>query len=153
MPTRPQEGKSGRPRNGAGGKTCSANQCKQAYAQKRQQNKQLMEICTAAGSEPDQLPENMWVNEINEILGERCCEPHMLSKKKRKNGPGSIYHQQFLVRGSFLENDHDAEEEEEDEAPEPNTFWVDQDALVRDVGKESVKKALRVRQERVIRGL
>ena len=57
------------------------------------------------------------------------------------------------MRGSFLENDHDAEEEEEDEAPEPNTFWVDQDALVRDVGKESVKKALRVRQERVIRGL
>ena len=46
-----------------------------------------------------------------------------MNKLQRKNGPRSSYRQQFLVRGSFLIVD------EEDDQPEPNTYWVDQNAL------------------------
>ena len=50
----------------------------------------------------EMMPEGTWLQELDEILGERCCELRKLSHKKRKNGPGSLYQQQYLVRGKFL---------------------------------------------------
>ena len=95
------------------------------------------------------MPEGVWVNEIMEILGERCCEVHKLSKKKRKNGPGTAYAQEYLVRGTFLEDDGD-DDGDEDDVPEPNTFWVDKDALLDTIDRNDVKAALEERHKRVI---
>ena len=64
----------------------------------------------------------MWVNEIKEILGERCCKPSSMTRKKRKCGPESTYLQEYLVRGTFLVEDDD--ESDADDEPEPNTYWV-----------------------------
>ena len=69
----------------------------------------------------------MMLRGIEEILGERCCEPHAMNKLQRKNGPRSSYRQQFLVRGSLLIVDDG--DDEEDDQPGPNTYWVDQNAL------------------------
>jgi hypothetical protein len=101
----------------------------------------------------EELPDGMTVNDIEEILGERGCKLHHLTKFKRKNGPGSLRHQQYLVRGSFLEGNDGDSDEEEDNCPESNTFWVDEDRLVEDVGKDCVRDALVARHERVIEGL
>ncbi len=101
----------------------------------------------------DLMPDGMWVHDIAEILGERCCELHKLSKKKRKNGPGSAYAQQFLVRGTFLEDDGDEDDEDEDETPEPNTFWVNKDDLIETINVDDVKEALRARHEAVLEEL
>ena len=65
----------------------------------------------------------MWVHELQEILGERACVVHELSKVQLKCGPRSAARQQFLVRGSFLMDVEDGDEEEDD-TPEPNTYWV-----------------------------
>ena len=69
----------------------------------------------------------MMLRGIEEILGECCCEPHAVNKLQRKNGPRSSYRQQFLVRGSLLIVDDG--DDEEDDQPGPNTYWVDQNAL------------------------
>jgi hypothetical protein len=96
------------------------------------------------------MPAGMWVHEIVEILGERCCEPHNMSKKKRKNGPGPAYVQEFLVRGNYLEDDGDEDDEDDDETPEPNTFWVDKDTLLENIDVDDVKAKLRERHEMVM---
>ena len=104
---------------------------------------------SAATEEAEEMPAGMWVHEIEEILGERCCKPHQLSPKKRKGDPGSAYYQELLVRGKFLREEED-EEDEEDEDPEPNTFWVAQDTLLETIAKEDVTSALKERHERVV---
>ena len=104
-------------------------------------------------SDAGKMPAHMWVKEIEEILGERCCEPHQMSKKKRKNGPGNTYCQEYCVRGHFLEDDGDAEDEQEDDVPEPNTFWVEQGELLETIDVEDVKEALKARHEAVLEGL
>ena len=98
------------------------------------------------------MPDSMWVHEITEILGERCCKPDTLSNKRRRCGPqGDSYIQEFLVRGTFLEEDADDEDEPEDEdVPEPNTYWVTRADLLETIDKEDVKAALKERQERVM---
>ena len=111
------------PRNGPGGSTCSASRCKRAYKEQRA----LPTVGLALGTDalhPEKMPANKWVQSIEEILGERCCEPLKMSHKKRKNGPGASSVQEFLVRGYFLEDDGDANDEEEDDTPEPNTRHV-----------------------------
>ena len=138
-----------RQRNGTGGATCSARQCINAYRDQRAEQPTVglgaIDVLAA-----DKMPSGMWVHEIEEILGERCCEPHRMSKKKRKNGPGKVYQQEFLMRGTFLEDDGDADDEEEDETPEPNTFWVAKADLIETIGIEDVKDALRARHEAVL---
>ena len=98
------------------------------------------------------MPDSMWVHELTEILGERCCKPDTLSNKRRRCGPqGDSYIQEFLVRGTFLEEDADDEDEPEDEdVPEPNTYWVTRADLLEPIDKEDVKAALKERQERVM---
>ena len=101
------------------------------------------------------MPDSMWVHELTEILGERCCKPDTLSNKRRRWGPhlGRLiqYIQEFLVRGTFLEEDADDEDEPEDEdVPEPNTYWVTRADLLEPIDKEDVKAALKERQERVM---
>ena len=122
-------GQEKRPRDGPGGSTCSASQCKRAYKEQRA----LPTVGLALGTDtlhPDKMPANKWVQSIEEILGERCCEPLKMSHKKRKNGPGASSVQEFLVRGYFLEDDGDANDEEEDGMPEPNTYWIEKDDLL-----------------------
>ena len=143
-------GKNKKPRNGDGGATCSAYNCKRAYTQRRAQHSTVGLGVVNAPPVTDRMPKGMWVHEIEEILGERCCEPHMMSKKKRKNGPGNAAEQEFLVRGNFLEEDSDAEDEDVDQTPEPNTFWVSKDELLETIAVEDVKDALKARHEAVV---
>ena len=64
-------------------------------------------------------------------------------------GPGSAYCQEFLVRGTFLEEDGD-EDDEDDDTPEPNTFWVEKSVLLDTIDRRDVKAALEKRHKRVI---
>ena len=145
-------GQHGLPRNGNAGKTCTTNQCKLDYKEQRA----LRGIAPtdglandiAAQAAAEAMPNGMWVHKIEEVLGERCCKLHTLSKKKRKNGPGSAYSQEFLVRGTFLEEDED-DEDEDDDTPEPNTFWVEKSVLLDTIAKSDVKAALEERHKRV----
>ena len=75
-----------------------------------------------------------------------------LSPVQRKCGPRSAARQQFLVHGSFLQDVEDGDEEEDD-MPEPNTFWVNQDDLLETIAFEDVEEALEARQEAVMAGL
>ena len=93
----------------------------------------------------------MMLRGIEEILGECCCEPHAVNKLQRKNGPRSSYRQQFLVRGSFLIVDD--EDNEEDDQPEPNTYWVDQNALFASITAAAVREAQVERHAHVIASL
>ena len=146
------KGKKKQSRNGIGGKTCSAAECKRAYKEQREEQPTAgLDVGMQVAA--DRMPSGMWVHEIEQILGERCCEPHTMSKKKRKNGPGPAYHQEFLVRGTFLEDDGDADDDEEDDTPEPNTFWVDKSALLESIAIEDVKEALATRHEAVMADL
>ena len=158
MPTRVYKdcvicsGQEKRPRNGPGGSTCSASRCKRAYKEQRA----LPTVGLALGTDalhPEKMPANKWVQSIEEILGERCCEPLKLSHKKRKNGPGASCKQEFLVRGYFLEDDGDANDEEEDDTPEPNTYWIEKDDLLETIAIADVKDALQQRHEEVLEDL
>ena len=100
----------------------------------------------------EMMPEGTWIQELDGILGERCCELSRMGHKKRKNGPGSLYRQQYLVRGKFLEEDSD-EDGDEDSSPEPNTYWVDETDLVESIAIEDIKAALVTRHEHVLSGL
>ena len=145
------KGKKRQPRNGRGGNTCSAGDCKRRYKEQRLQPS--VAAVTNDAHEAADLPDDMYVDKIKEILGERCCEPFKLSHKKRKNGPGTEYSQQFLVRGNFLTDDGDADDGDEDEEPEPNTFWVNKEDLLETIDKVDVEEALRVRHEKVVADL
>ena len=158
MPTRVYKdcvicsGQEKRPRNGPGGSTCSASRCKRAYKEQRA----LPTVGLALGTDalhPEKMPANKWVQSIEEILGERCCEPLKMSHKKRKNGPGASCKQEFLVRGYFLEDDGDANDEEEDDTPEPNTYWIEKDDLLETIAIADVKDALQQRHEEVLEDL
>ena len=140
------------PRNGKRGVTCTAFICKEAYKAHRLKHAEdtpTEGAALATTATGDVLPRNMWVSYLTEILGERCCEPHKISKKLRKNGPHSAARQQFLVRGTFLEEDGDSDSDEHDNTPEPNTFWVDKAVLLDTISKEDVKESLRLRHEAV----
>jgi len=50
----------------------------------------------------EEMPDTMWVHELQEILAERACVVRKLSPVQRKCGPRSAAVKQFLVRGSFL---------------------------------------------------
>ena len=150
------QGRSGRPRNGVGGKTCSANQCKKNYKRRRADDGSsaaaTVELGDMAPALGEVMPEGTWVHELDEILGERCCELRLLNHKKRKCGPGTLYQQQYLVRGKFLEEDGD-EDEDEDDSPEPNTYWVNEVDLLDTIAKSDVKAALVARHNHVMRNL
>ena len=76
-----------------------------------------------------------------------------MSHKKRKNGPGASSKQEFLVRGYFLEDDGDANDEEKDDTPEPNTYWIEKDDLLETIDIGDVKDALRQRHDEVLEDL
>lgn len=142
------------PRNGRGGATCTASQCKAAYKAKNQELNSTVGLGDIAPQVVhEMMPPGKWLQDLEEILGERCCQPHQLSSKNRKNGPGSQYHQQFLVRGQFLEDGGgDGDDSEPDECPEWNTYWMDAVDL-ETIAKEDLKAALVARHERVIQEL
>ena len=71
-----------------------------------------------------------------------------MSHKKRKNGPGTSYCQQFLVRGKFLEDDGD--DDDEDTCAEWNTYWINSVDLEETISKADIKEALVARHERVL---
>ena len=145
------KGRTGGSRPSAGSRRCSTDACKKAYANRL--NEQATEglVAAAVDAVSDELPDGMWVNEIEEILGERCCRLHLLNAKQRKNGPAKLYKQEFLVRGNFLTEGEDDSDEEEDAYPVPDTYWVDYETLISGtVTKGDVKRALVARHERVL---
>ena len=150
------QGGSGQPRNGVGGQTCTANQCKKNYKRRRAEDglsaAGTVELGGMAPALGETMPDGTWVQELDEILGERCCELRLLNHKKRKNGPGTQYQQQYLVRGKFLEDDGD-EDDDEDDSPEPNTYWVNEVDLLETISKADVKAALVARHDHVMRNL
>jgi hypothetical protein len=123
--------------------------------EKRQQAQTAAEQETASAAVgSDSMPEGMWVHELIEILGERCCRPERLTAKRRRSGPRDSYQQEFLVRGTFLEDDGDeGSEEDEEDVPEPNTYWVTQDDLLQTIEKSVVLEHLHARQDHVKNGL
>jgi hypothetical protein len=60
-------------------------------------------------------------------------------------------YQQFLVRGKFLVEVED--EEDEDDEPAFNTFWVSQDVLHQTIAAADVEEALEKRHEVVMASL
>ena len=136
---------------------CTASACKKALKERNAADKTTFNETTAPQAAPgddehDEMPDGMWVNELEEILGERACVLQKLTKVQRKNGPRSAAKQQFLVRGAFLCVVED-DDEDEDESPEPGTFWVDQDELLHTIVLSDVREALEQRQEAVLAAL
>ena len=151
------KGRSGQPRASDNAVRCTAGACKRALTAQRAAAKtaalQPVALQAAAGEDAhEEMPETMWVHELQEILGERACVVRKLSKVQFKCGPRSAARQQFLVRGSFLMDVEDGDEEEDD-TPEPNTFWVHQADLLETIAVEDVEEALEARQEAVMAGL
>ena len=101
----------------------------------------------------EEMPDGVWVHELTEILGERCCRVRLLSNKRRRAGPRDSYQQEYLVRGTFLEDDGDEGEEGDEDIPEPNTYWVTEEDLLQTIERADVKEALQERQKRVLEGL
>ena len=158
------KGRKGRGRNN-GGKTCSAYECKEQYKRERALAADRTGTVTAAEDDAEDLPSDKSVVKLHEILGERCCQPSKLKNKQRRSAlRRKSYHQEYLVRGSFLEDgsedeaegEGDEEDEEEDEAPyepEENMYWVAQDILIAAIGGAQVKRAITARQRQVSRDL
>ena len=144
------------PRASANSLRCTGNACKDALRATRQQQGGAASseglVVAAAQATAEEMPDGMSVHEIEEILGERSCKPSQLSKLRRKNGPGTEYHQEFLVRGSFLQPPDEDEdgEREVDDTPEPDMFWVGKADLLRTIHVNDVKEALVARHERVL---
>ena len=146
------KGKSGKPRASKNAVRCTAFACKSALTRKREQERAeqmpTAALADQARTDTEKMPDGMWVHELTEILGERCCQVDKLSKKRRRSGPcGDSYEQEFLVRGLFLEEDADDEEAEDEDVAEPNTYWVTRADLLEAIDKEDVKGA---RQGRVL---
>ena len=134
---------------------CVGSACKAALTAMRRQGV----VTTATTEGPDtaaaevlteEMPDGMSVHEIEEILGEQCCKLDTMSIKKRKNGPGKDCHQQFLVRGTFLRPPDNDEDDQEDDTPEPNTYWVDKDELLQTIHVNDVVAALNARHEQLL---
>ena len=142
------------PRNGSGGDTCTAGKCKRSHANKNKNAEATVGLGDAAAQmDHEMMPPGKLLKDLEEILGERCCQLRQLSQKKRKNGPGSQYQQQLLVRGQFLEDDGDEDDSDaEDVCPEWNTDWLEA-ADLEFIAKEDVKTALEDRHKRVLEEL
>eukprot|EP00966_Prymnesium_polylepis_P287926 6650091-Prymnesium_polylepis.2 len=153
------KGKKGLPRASPNAVRCTASECTKALTRERQAAKGQQEQPPEAAApqqlleSAEEMPDGMWVHELTEILGERCCRLHLLSKKRRRVGPRDSYQQEYLIRGTFLEDDGDEGEEDEEDVPEPNTYWVTEEDLLQTIEREDVKTALKERQERVLRDL
>ena len=86
------EGRSGCPRASANSASCTASACKRALAAQRAADKPgawqpvALQAAAAGDDSHDMMPENMWVHELEEILGERCCVVKKLSPVQRKCG-------------------------------------------------------------------
>ena len=148
-------GKSGKPRASQNAVRCTASACKNALTKKRKQEKAeqtpTAEVADTALADTENMPDGLWVHELTEILGERCCKVRNLSNKRRRCGPcGTSYEQEFLIRGLFLEEDADDEEAEDEDVAEPNTYWVTRADLLETIDVADVKTALKERQERVL---
>ena len=152
-------------RNGPVGLTCRAGSCKREYRDQRRTrtgDHTGTATVSAAVEDAEDLPSDMSVVRLYEILGERCCQPSRLGRKHRASPlRRKVYHQEYLVRGSFLEDGSEDEgegEDEEDEgedeapyAPKDDMYWIAQDMLIKAIGGAQVKKAIAARQKQVKR--
>ena len=96
------------------------------------------------------------MHELKAILGERCCKPSKLSNKRRRCGPRDSYLQEFLVLGTFLEDDGDEADEDDDDdedVPLAGMYWVTQDDMYQTIEPADVKAAVEKRQQEVRDGL
>jgi hypothetical protein len=53
----------------------------------KEQEQPEVAVPQQALEDSEDLPEGLWVHELTEILGERCCRPAKLSNKRRRVGP------------------------------------------------------------------
>jgi hypothetical protein len=150
-------GRNGCPRASQNSTRCTAGACKTALTAQRAAERagatQPVASQAAAGDdEHEMMPGNMWVHELEEILGERCCIVKKLSPVQRKCGPRGKARQQFLVRGRFLQ-EVESDDEDEDDEPALDTFWVDQTDLLSTIAVHDIEEALEARQDAVLAGL
>ena len=82
---------SSRPRASAKSVRCTGSACKAALTASRQPQGGTASteglVVAAAQAAAEEMPHGVSVHEVEEILGERCCKPTEMTKKKRKNGP------------------------------------------------------------------
>ena len=76
--------------------------------------------------------------------------PRRFSAHWRAEEAAGVDQQEYLIRGTFLEDDGDEGEEDEEDVPEPNTYWVTEEDLLQSIERDDVRKALKERQERVL---
>jgi predicted secreted protein len=151
-------GANGCPRATGNSIRCTANSCKEALTQRNKEARLAAAAAApAVATQPvlaDEMPDDMQVHELAEILGERGCKVHELDSTRRRSGPGKYSRQEFCVRGTFI-NEEISEDEDEDYelVPEANTYWVDQDDLRKVLGKPALKRALKARHEKVLGGI
>ena len=152
-------GTSGCKRKMPGGSTCTKRSCQDEYTLQRKQAKLPVQTQPATELDMDNvedMPEYMYVVDLQEILGERCCRPSQLSNPERRGGPRQkSKYQEFLVRGSFLENqpeDGDDDEDDDDWEPPPfdSTFWVSSADLYENIDYADVRQAIVERQKKVL---
>ena len=112
-----------------------APRCKKLTEVRKAKEQEQPEVAVPqqALEDSEDLPEGLWVHELTEILGERCCRPAKLSNKRRRVGPRDSYQQEYLIRGLFLEDDGDEGEADEEEVAEPNTYWVTEADLLQTI--------------------
>mmetsp|Transcript_5024 Transcript_5024/g.16342 ORF Transcript_5024/g.16342 Transcript_5024/m.16342 type:complete len:86 (+) Transcript_5024:282-539(+) len=76
--------------------------------------------------------------------------PRRFSAHWRAEEAAGVDQQEYLIRGTFLEDDGDEGEEDEEDVPEPNTYWVTEEDLLQTIERDDVRAALKERQERVL---
>ncbi|KAL1500081.1 hypothetical protein AB1Y20_012755 [Prymnesium parvum] len=149
------KGSSRKRRASKNSRSCTAYACKKALRKRRlEQGAQLPEASLITQPAPrltgERMPRNMYVQELRQILGERCCLPSEMSNFCRRNGPYNGGQQEFLVRGYFMEvdtrQDVDTLElrsaEEADPVGELNLLWVHVDDLSATICKSDIQAAL-----------
>ena len=84
-------GANGCPRDVGNSIRCTASQCKKALTQRNKEARLAADAgAPAVAAQPalaDEMPDNMTVHELTEILGERCCKVHELDPTRRRSGP------------------------------------------------------------------
>ena len=84
------KGKKGCPRASKNSVRCTASACTKKLTEVRkakEQEQPEVAVSQQALEDSEDLPEGLWVHELTEILGERCCRPAKLSNKRRRVGP------------------------------------------------------------------
>lgn len=129
---------------GGGGRTCRDTECVGQHASNlnatrgRGRSGQPGTVTTGAAPR-DEMPTDMQVESISDVLGWRVCVPHLLSEVERLSGPRLRRHQ-YLVCGSFSFNSSDDDPQEYVIVAKPETYWVNAEDLREHGGYDEIMK-------------